>query len=111
MNALRNRVQLIGNLGSNPEIFNIDGGGKMAKFNMATNERHKNSDGEWVSETQWHTVVAFGKLAGIIEKHLAKGYEVAVEGKLRSRSYDGKDGVRRYVTEISCNELLMLKKS
>jgi single-strand DNA-binding protein len=110
MNALRNKVQLIGNLGSNPEIKNLDGGKKLAKLNLATNETYKNAKGEKITETQWHNLVAWGKTAEIIEKYLSKGQEIAVEGKLNTRNYTDKDGVKRYFTEIQINELLMLGK-
>jgi len=110
MNALRNKVQLIGNLGQDPEIVNLDNGGKLAKFSVATNESYKNSKGEKVTDTQWHNVVAWGKTAEIVENYLAKGNEVAVEGKLVHRSYENKEGEKRYITEIKCNELVMLGK-
>jgi single-strand DNA-binding protein len=110
MNALRNKVQLIGNLGQDPEIVNLDNGGKLAKFSVATNEIYRNSKGEKVTDTQWHNVVAWGKTAEIVENYLAKGNEVAVEGKLIHRSYENKEGEKRYITEIKCNELVMLGK-
>ncbi len=110
MNALRNKVQLIGNLGNDPEIVNLDGGTKLAKFSIATNETYKNAKGEKVTDTQWHNVVAWGKTAEIVENYLTKGNEVAVEGKLMHRSYENKEGEKRYITEIKCNELLMLGK-
>ncbi len=110
MNTLRNRVQLIGNLGNDPEIIDLESGKKLAKFSIATNETYKNGQGDVVKNTEWHNVVAWGKTAEIIEKYLAKGNEVAIEGKLTSRSYEDKDGIKRYVTEINCNELLMLGK-
>jgi single-strand DNA-binding protein len=108
MNTLRNKVQLIGNLGNNPEIITLDSGKKLAKFSIATNESYKNAQGEKVTETQWHNIVAWNHTAEIIEKYLQKGSEVAVEGKLTTRSYDDKDGNKRYVTEVVVNELLML---
>ena len=108
MNALRNKVQLIGNLGNNPEVKSFDGGKKLAKMSIATNESYKNAKGEMVKETQWHNLIAWGKTAEIIEKHLKKGSEVAIEGKLINRNYTDKDGVKRYFTEIEVNELLML---
>ncbi len=110
MNALRNKVQLIGNLGNDPEIVNLESGNKLAKFSIATNETYKNAQGEKVTDTQWHNIVAWGKTAEIVEKYLAKGNEVAVEGKLTTRSYETKEGEKRYITEIRCNELLMLGK-
>lgn len=108
MYALKNKVQLIGNLGNAPEIKTIAGGKKMARFSMATNETYRNAKGEKVTETQWHTIVAWGKVAEIAEKYLAKGSEIAIEGKLINRSYADKDGAKKYITEVQLNELLML---
>lgn len=108
MNNLRNKVQLIGNLGNAPEIINLESGKKLAKFAIATNESYKNAKGETVKETQWHNLVAWGKTAEIVEKYLTKGNEVAIEGKLTSRSYGDKEGNKKYITEVVVNELLML---
>lgn len=108
MSTLRNKVQLIGNLGQDPEIINLESGRKLAKFSIATNETYKNQKGEKVTDTQWHNIVAWGKTAEIIENYLSKGKEVAIEGKLTSRSYDDKEGTKRYITEVVCNELVML---
>ncbi|CAM1371756.1 Single-stranded DNA-binding protein [Tenacibaculum litoreum] len=108
MNALKNRVQLIGNLGNTPEIITLESGKKLAKFAIATNETYKNAQGEKVTDTQWHNVVAWNKTAEIVEKYLEKGKEVMIEGKLTSRSFDDKEGNKRYITEVVCNELLML---
>lgn len=110
MNSLRNKVQLIGNLGNNPEIINLDSGKKLAKFSIATNETYKNAQGEKVTDTQWHNLVAWNKTAEIIEQYVTKGKEVAIDGKLTSRSYEDKQGVKKYITEIVVNELLMLGK-
>nr|WP_298792169.1 single-stranded DNA-binding protein [uncultured Allomuricauda sp.] len=110
MNSLRNRVQLIGNLGNDPETVTLENGNKLTKFSIATNESYKNAQGEKVTDTQWHNVVAWGKVAEIAENYLVKGKEVAVEGKLVSRSYESKEGEKRYITEIKCNELLLLGK-
>ncbi|WP_422862173.1 single-stranded DNA-binding protein [Flagellimonas sp. W118] len=110
MNSLRNRVQLIGNLGNDPETVTLENGNKLTKFSIATNESYKNAQGEKVTDTQWHNVVAWGKVAEIAENYLIKGKEVAVEGKLVSRSYESKEGEKRYITEIKCNELLLLGK-
>jgi single-strand DNA-binding protein len=110
MYALKNKVQLIGNLGNNPEVKTLDGGKKMARFSVATNETYRNAKGEKVVETQWHNLIAWGKLAEIAEKYLQKGSEVALEGKLINRSYNDKEGNKKYVTEIQVNELLMLGK-
>ena len=110
MNNLKNKVQLIGNLGNAPEVKTLDGGNKLARINLATNETYKNAKGEKVTETQWHNVIAWGKTAEIVEKYFTKGTEVLVEGKLINRNYTDKDGVKRYVTEIQANELLILSK-
>ncbi len=110
MNTLRNKVQLIGNLGNDPEIINLESGKTLAKFSIATNESYKNAQGEKVTDTQWHNIVAWGKTAEIIEKFVTKGKEVAIEGKLTTRTWEDKDGMKRYTTEVVCNELLMLSK-
>lgn len=107
---LRNKVQLIGNLGKDPEIKEVKNGNKIAKFSLATSETFKNGAGEKVTETQWHNIVIFGKAAGIVEKFLQKGSEVAIEGKLINRSYDDKEGNRRYISEIEVRDLLLLGK-
>lgn len=101
-------MQLIGNLGNAPEIRTLESGKKMARFSMATSEVYRNAKGERITETQWHNLVAWGKLAEIAEKFLTKGKEVAVEGKLVSRSYNDKEGNKKYVTEIQVNEMLLL---
>lgn len=108
MSNLTNRVQLIGNLGQAPVITNLDGGKKIAKFSIATSETYTNKQGEKVSDTHWHNIVAWNKTAEIIEKYVAKGNKIGIDGKLTSRSYDDKDGVKRYVTEVVCNEVLLL---
>ncbi|MCC8359739.1 single-stranded DNA-binding protein [Salinimicrobium sediminilitoris] len=110
MNALRNKVQLIGNVGQTPEILTFESGKKMARFSIATNETYKNNKGEKVTDTQWHNVVAWGKTAELIENYVPKGKEIGLEGRLTSRSYDDKDGVKKYVTEVICNEVLLLGK-
>jgi len=108
MSNLKNKVQLIGNIGNAPEIINLESGKKLAKFSVATNESYKTAKGETVKETQWHNLVAWGKTAEIVEKYLTKGNEVANERKFASRSYEDKTGVKKYVTEVVVNELLML---
>ncbi len=110
MNNLRNSVRLIGNLGANPEIKQLEKGTKMAKFTLATNEHYYDKDGKKVTDTQWHHVVAWGKTADIVEEYLAKGSEVAIEGKLTTRSFDGKDGDKKFFTEIVLGDLMMLGK-
>jgi single-strand DNA-binding protein len=108
MSTLRNKVQLIGNVGNEPEITNLESGKKVAKFSIATNESYKDSKGEKVTNTQWHNIVAWGKIAEIVEKYVGKGKEVALEGKLTSRSYETKEGEKRYVTEVVVDEILLL---
>ena len=108
MNALQNKVQLIGNLGQDPEIKTLSDGKKVATFSMATSENYRNAAGEKVQDTQWHRVVAWGRLAELSEQYLKKGRKVAIEGKLTHRYYEDKDGIRRYVTEVVANEMLLL---
>lgn len=110
MSTLRNKVQLIGHLGNAPEIINLKNGTILAKFAMATNESYKNAEGEKVTNTYWHNVVAYGKTAKIVESYFVKGKEVAIQGKLTNRSYETKEGEKRYVTEVVANELLMFSK-
>ncbi|HDZ14316.1 MAG TPA: single-stranded DNA-binding protein [Pricia sp.] len=110
MNAIKNRVQLIGNLGQDPEIVTLESGSKLARFSLATSDYYKNVKGEKVEDTQWHNIVAWGKTAEIVESYLTKGKQVAVEGKLIHRSYENTEGEKKYTTEIRCNELLMLGK-
>ncbi len=106
--SIRNKVQLVGNLGKDPEITDLESGKKVAKFSMATNESYKNAQGEKVPATQWHNIVAWGKTAEIIEKFVTKGKEIAVEGRLASRSYETEGGEKRYVTEVIVSEVLLL---
>lgn len=108
MNSLKNTVQLIGNLGNAPEIVNLDSGKKLAKFSIAVNEPYKNQEGEKVENTSWFNVVAWGKTAELVEKLCVKGSEVAIEGKLSSRTYETESGEKKYVTEIILNQFLLL---
>ncbi|MDX1762504.1 MAG: single-stranded DNA-binding protein [Christiangramia sp.] len=108
MSTLRNTVQLIGHVGNDPEIVNLESGKKLAKFSVATNESYKNAKGEKITDTQWHNIVAWGKTAELVENYVPKGKEIGIEGKLTSRSYEDKDGNKRYITEVVCNELLLL---
>lgn len=108
MYSLKNKVQLIGNLGNAPEVKELEGGKKLAKFRVATNESYRNAEGEKISETTWHSVVAWGKVAEIAEKYLKVGSEVAIEGKLVNNNYTDKEGVKKYEIEIHINEILML---
>ena len=104
---MKNKVQLIGHLGANPEIKTMEGGKKLARINIATNETYVNAKGEKITETQWHNVVAWGKTAEIAEKLFLKGMEVLIDGKLINRNYTDKDGNKRYVTEVQAHELLI----
>lgn len=110
MYALKNKVQLIGNLGSAPEMINTQQGKKGARFSVATNESYRNNQGEKITETHWHRVIAWGKTAEIAEKYLGKGAEVALEGKLVHRNYTDKEGNKKHVTEVQVSEILLLNK-
>jgi single-strand DNA-binding protein len=110
MSTLRNKVQLIGHVGNDPEIKSFEGGKKLANLSLATNESYKNDKGEKVEETQWHKLVAWGKTAEIIEKYVTKGKEIAIEGKLTHKSYDDKNGEKRYITEVVVDDVLLLGK-
>ncbi|WP_333599112.1 single-stranded DNA-binding protein [Flavobacterium sp.] len=110
MNAMRNKVQLIGHVGQEPEVKIFDGGKKVANITIATNDYYINDKGDKVEQTEWHRVSAWGKVADIIEKYVTKGKEICIEGKLTHRSYDDKDGTKRYVTEVVANDILLLGK-
>ncbi len=103
-----NRVILIGNLGKDPEIRNLEGGAKVANFSLATTEVFKNRNGEKSEHTEWHNIVLWRGLAEVAEKYLRKGNPVYIEGRIRSRSWDDKDGNKRYTTEIVADNLQML---
>ena len=105
---LRNKVQLIGNLGNDPKITNLENNSKVVRFSLATNDYYYNAQGEKIQITQWHQIVAWNKTADIIENYTYKGKEIAIEGKLISRSYNNEVGVRCYVTEVVANEVLLL---
>lgn len=111
MKSLRNRVQLIGRLGQDPEVKTLESGKKLATFSIATSDYYKNDKGEKVEDTQWHNVVAWGKQAELVGEYLKKGKEIALEGKLIHRSYENGNGEKRYVTEVNMNELLMIGKA
>lgn len=110
MNAMKNKVQLIGHVGQDPEVKDLEGGKKVANLTLATNDYYINDKGEKVENTEWHKVAAWGKIAEIIEKYVVKGKEIVVEGKLTHRSYEDKDGTKRYVTEVVANDILLLGK-
>jgi single-strand DNA-binding protein len=105
-----NKVTLIGNLGNDPNIQTLEGNIKVAKFALATTENYKDSNGQNQSTTDWHNIVLWRGLADLAEKYLHKGSLVYVEGKLKTRNYDDKDGQRKYVTEIVAESFLMLDK-
>jgi len=108
MANLRNSVKLIGHLGKDPEVRTFESGKRVAKFTIATTDSFKNQKGEKVQDTQWHNLVIWGKLADVAEKFLKKGSEVAIEGKLVHKVYETSAGEKRFTTEISVNEMLML---
>jgi single-strand DNA-binding protein len=108
MNALRNSVRLIGHLGDTPKVKQLESGRKVANFSVATNENYVDNAGNRKSETTWHKLVAYGATAGIAEKFLQKGTEVAIEGKLTNRTYNDKNGESHFITEIVVNSLMMI---
>lgn len=108
MANLRNSVQLIGRLGKDPEVKTFDTGKKLATFSIATNSTYRNQKGDKVEETQWHNLVMWDNLADIAAQYLKKGSEIAVEGKLVHRAYETSGGEKRYITEISVNDMVML---
>jgi single-strand DNA-binding protein len=108
MNNIRNRVQLIGRLGGDPEVKSFENNRKMAKLNLATSEVYNNTKGERVESTEWHNIIAWGKTAERAEEYLLKGMEVMVEGKLTHRQYTDKEGVKRYITEVEASDLVLM---
>ena len=110
MNALRNRVSLIGRLGAKPEVLKFDNGRVLARFSVATNDSYKNKEGEWVDNTQWHNIKAWGKVADLSAKLLDKGLEIALEGKLVNNAYETKSGEKRISTEVELKEFLIVDK-
>ncbi len=110
MTTLSNSVHLIGRLGMDPKSFEFDSGKMKATFSLATSDYYKDQKGERVQETQWHNIVAWGKTAKVAADFLAKGKEIALEGKLTNRSYEDKDGNKKYITEVVANQILILDK-
>ncbi len=108
MSSLRNKVNLIGNLGSKPEVQTVTGGYMLSRFRVATHERFKDKSGEWKDNTQWHDVVIWGKSAERFAKIADKGTEVAIEGRLVNRQYESKTGEKRYSTDIEATDFLVL---
>ena len=103
-----NKVILVGNLGKDPEVRSLENGAKVANFTLATSETYKNRDGQKVTTTEWHNIVLWRGLADIAERFLRKGNQVYIEGKIKTRTWDDKDGNKRYTTEILGDNLTML---
>lgn len=110
MNTLRNTVSLIGNLGMDPEVTTFDSGTMLARFSVATNESYKDKKGEWITNTQWHNIITWGKSAELCKKLLSKGSEIVLEGKLENDSYTTKEGEKRYKTQINMREFMVLNR-
>jgi single-strand DNA-binding protein len=109
MRNINNRVQLIGNLGMNPEIKSLESGKTMAKLSIATSDSYISKDGEIIKTTQWHNIIAWNKQAELAEKYLSKGQQVCVAGKLNNRSYEDKDGNKQYITEVIVDNFMFLR--
>ncbi|MCB0614303.1 MAG: single-stranded DNA-binding protein [Phaeodactylibacter sp.] len=108
MNNLRNKVQLIGNLGKDVEFKELENGNAIARVTIATKEVYQNPQGEKIVDVQWHNLVGWGKVAEIMQVLLKKGKEVAVQGKLTHRSFEDKEGRKRYISEIIVKEFMPL---
>jgi single-strand DNA-binding protein len=105
-----NKVILVGNLGKDPEVRHLEGGAAVANFSLATSESYKDKNGQRVEQTEWHNIVVWRGLAEVAEKYLKKGMTIYLEGKLRTRSYDDKDGHKKYITEVVGDTFTMLGK-
>jgi len=106
---MRNKVELLGNVGNDPEIKTFDNGNKIANFSLATTEKWKDKQtGEKKEHTEWHKVVVNGKLVDVVEKYVKKGDRLMIDGKIKTRSYEDKNKENRYITEVICSDLLML---
>ncbi len=105
---MKNSIQLLGHLGQDPTARQFDSGRQLTTFSLATSERYRNAQGETVTDTQWHTVVAWGKLAQIASEHLQKGHQVLVRGKLQYRAFEDRQGQKQQRAEIVADELLLL---
>lgn len=110
MSMLKNNVRLTGFLGGDPEVRIFSDNKNMARVSLATNDRYRNADGDWITDTQWHNLVFWGKNAVFAEKALRKGAEISIGGRLVNRSYVDKEGATRYVTEVVVNETLLIQK-
>ncbi|MFC2079940.1 single-stranded DNA-binding protein [Bacteroidota bacterium] len=105
-----NKVILVGNVGKDPETRYLDENTPVCKFSLATSEVYRNKNGEKVEQTEWHNIVLWRGLAQVAEKYVKKGSQLYIEGRIRNRSYDDKDGVKRYITEIVGDNMQMLGK-
>lgn len=103
-----NKVILVGNVGADPEVKYLDGGVAVAHFSLATTESYKNKNGERVDQTEWHNIVLWRGLAEVAEKYVKKGMKLYIEGRIRTRSWDDQNGVKRYTTEIQGDNMQML---
>ncbi|MGB2768948.1 MAG: single-stranded DNA-binding protein [Candidatus Zixiibacteriota bacterium] len=103
-----NKVILIGNLGKDPELRYLPSGQAVTKFSLATGSRWKDKEGQWQDRTDWHNIVAFGKTAEICNEYLKKGSQVYIEGRIQTRSYDDRDGNKKWITEIIAQTMQML---
>ena len=106
-----NKVILLGNLGKDPEVRRLDDGRGVANFSLATSETYKNKSGEKVTNTEWHNIVLWSPLADIAENYLKKGSQVYIEGKISNRSYEDKDGVKKYISEVVGREITLLGRA
>ena len=103
-----NKVILVGNVGKDPEVRHLESGNQVANFSIATTEKYKNKSGEMVSNTEWHNIVVWRGLAKVVEDYVKKGAQLYIEGKITTRSWDDRDGNKRYTTEIVADNLQML---
>lgn len=111
MSRLRNRIQLIGHLGADPMVKTSNGGIKVSTLRLATKDLFKNKAGEWVDETQWHTLVVWGNLNTVVERYCQKGSELLIDGKLTYREYEDSNGDKKTITEIKVESILVMSKS
>ena len=107
MNTLRNSVRLYGNVGKEPEVKTFENGNKVAHISLATSEKRKNQEGNYVEETTWHNLAVWGKPVDTIEKYVSKGDKLCIEGRLTNRAYEAKDGTKKWYTEIVVNDFLL----
>jgi len=108
MSTLKNKVQLIGRLGQDPEVINLENGKKLTRFSLAVNSSYKDQKGDKIEKTDWFTITNWDKKAEFAEKYLYKGKEIAIEGKLSARTYETSNGEKRYSMEIISDEILLL---